>query len=125
MSRYSSALPDRKGSVMLCNFELDGQAFIALNGGTDPGYNDAISLLVECETQAEVDELWGKLTAGGSERPCGWLKDKFGVSWQVAPRRLLALVQDPDDARASRAMQAMFSMTKIDIAEIERAVQRA
>lgn len=124
MSRYSSALPDRKGSVMLCNFELDGQAFIALNGGTDPGYNDAISLLVECETQAEVDELWGKLTAGGSERPCGWLRDKFGVSWQVAPKRLLALVQDPDDARASRAMRAMFAMTKIVIADIERAVQR-
>jgi predicted 3-demethylubiquinone-9 3-methyltransferase (glyoxalase superfamily) len=122
MSRYNSALPDKKGSVMVCKFELMGQEFLALNGGSKPEYNDSISLLVECETQAEVDHLWGKLTAGGgSERPCGWLKDKYGVSWQVTPRRLLELVQDPDEAKAARAMQAMFTMKKIVIAEIERA----
>jgi predicted 3-demethylubiquinone-9 3-methyltransferase (glyoxalase superfamily) len=113
VSHYNSALPEQKGSVMMCKFELAGQEFLALNGGRQQNFNDSISLVVECETQAEIDELWGKLTARGSERPCGWLTDRFGLSWQIAPSRLLELVQDPDDAVASRAMQAMFSMRKI------------
>jgi predicted 3-demethylubiquinone-9 3-methyltransferase (glyoxalase superfamily) len=123
ISHYNSAIPDKKGSVMMCKFELAGQEFLALNGGSQEKFNDSISLLVECETQAEIDELWSRLTAGGSERPCGWLTDKFGLSWQLAPSRLLELVQDPDDTKASRAMQAMFSMKRIIIADIERAVR--
>jgi predicted 3-demethylubiquinone-9 3-methyltransferase (glyoxalase superfamily) len=123
ISHYNSSIPDKQGSVMVCRFELDGQEFLALNGGPAFTLNESVSLLVECDTQAEVDELWEKLTAGGSEAPCGWLKDKFGLSWQITPWRLLELVQDPDDAKAARAMQAMFSMKKIIIADIERAVQ--
>ncbi|MEX5219855.1 MAG: VOC family protein [Nitrospira sp.] len=123
ISRYNSAIPDKKGSVMMCKFQLAGQEFLALNGGSQEKFNDSISLLVECETQAEIDELWSTLTEGGSERPCGWLTDKFGLSWQIAPTRLLELVQDPDDTKASQAMQAMFSMKKIIIADIERAVR--
>lgn len=122
-SHYNSAVPSKKGSVMVCKFELAGQEFLALNGGPQQNFNDSISLFVECETQAEIDEIWSRLTAGGSERPCGWLTDKFGLSWQIAPSRLLELVQDPDDTKASRAMQAMFSMKKIIIADVEQATR--
>jgi predicted 3-demethylubiquinone-9 3-methyltransferase (glyoxalase superfamily) len=124
VSHYNSAMPERKGSVMVCKFELCGQEFLALNGGPEFTFNESISLLVECETQREVDELWDKLiSGGGSESQCGWLKDKFGLSWQITPSRLLELVQDPDDAIASRAMQAMLSMKKIILADIEGAVE--
>jgi predicted 3-demethylubiquinone-9 3-methyltransferase (glyoxalase superfamily) len=124
VSHYNSAMPGKKGMVMMCKFRLGGQEFLALNGGAEPKFTESVSLLVECETQAEVDKYWNKLSAGGSEMPCGWLKDKFGLRWQITPSRLLKLVQDPNDAKASRAMQAMFSMKKIIIADIERAVRR-
>ncbi len=123
ISHYNSAGPGKKGSVMLCKFKLAGQEFMALNGGPQTKFNQSISLFVQCETQAEIDDLWNKLSEGGSELPCGWLTDKFGLSWQIAPARLLELVEDRDDARASRAMQAMFGMKKIIIADLERAVR--
>ncbi|MBO0869228.1 MAG: VOC family protein [Micromonosporaceae bacterium] len=110
--------PGEAGSVMLVEFELAGQRFIALNGAHGPGqsFTEAVSLYVDCQTQEEVDELWGRLTAdGGQEGPCGWLKDRFGVSWQIVPDALPRLLGDPDPARAGRVMQAMMSMQKIDI----------
>ncbi|NRO96924.1 VOC family protein [Paraburkholderia sp. NMBU_R16] len=122
INRYPDAVPDKAGSVMLVTFELAGQVFYALNAGAHQKFNDAISLLVDCETQNEIDALWAKLTAGGEERPCGWLSDRYGVSWQVAPTRLLELISDEDRAVASAAMRAMFEMKKIVLADIERAV---
>lgn len=121
INRYPDAVPDKAGTVMLVTFELAGQVFYALNAGPHHGFNDAISLLVECETQNEIDGLWTKLTDGGEERPCGWLKDRYGVSWQVAPTRLLELISDDDRAVAAAAMRAMFEMKKIVLADIERA----
>lgn len=122
VSRYGDAMPEYKGRVLTMRFELEGQPLLALNGGPHFRFNEAISLSVDCENQAEVDELWAKLTAGGgSEAPCGWLKDKFGLSWQIVPRQLVAMIQSPDSAAAARAMQAMFTMKKIDIAAVERA----
>ena len=118
-----SGRPD--GSVMTVTFELDGQTFTALNGGPVFKFNEAISFVVNCETQAEVDELWRKLTAGGEEVQCGWLKDKFGVSWQVVPAILDTLLRDPDPVKAGRAWQAMLAMKKIDIAELQRAYEGA
>ncbi len=121
-----SGRPD--GSVMTVAFELDGQTFTALNGGPVFKFNEAISFVVNCETQAEVDELWRKLTAGGEEVQCGWLKDKFGVSWQVVPAILDTLLRDPDPVKAGRAWQAMLAMLamkKIDIAELQRAYEGA
>jgi predicted 3-demethylubiquinone-9 3-methyltransferase (glyoxalase superfamily) len=123
ISRYPDAIPDKTGSVMLVTFELAGQKFHALNGGSQYKFNESISLLVECETQSEVDALWSKLTEGGEERPCGWLTDRFGLSWQVAPRQLLELVSGDDREVAATAMRAMFTMKKIVIADIERAVR--
>jgi predicted 3-demethylubiquinone-9 3-methyltransferase (glyoxalase superfamily) len=122
ISHYNSAVPGKKGSVMVCKFQLADQEFLALNGGPNAEFNESVSLFVQCETQTEIDDLWSKLSEGGSERPCGWLTDKFGLCWQTAPSRLLELVQDRDDAKASRAMQAMFGMKKIIIADLERAV---
>lgn len=113
------------GSVMTVAFVLDGQAFTALNGGPVFKFNEAISFVVNCETQAEVDELWRKLTAGGEEVQCGWLKDKFGVSWQVVPAILDSLLRDPDPVKAGRAWQAMLAMKKIDIAALQRAYEGA
>jgi predicted 3-demethylubiquinone-9 3-methyltransferase (glyoxalase superfamily) len=112
-----------KGTVITVDFTLRGQRFVGLNGGSDFRFNEAISFMVDCADQAEVDRYWDALTAGGGEPgPCGWLKDRFGVSWQIIPRRLLELTQDADDpAAAERAMQAMLQMGKIDIAELERA----
>jgi predicted 3-demethylubiquinone-9 3-methyltransferase (glyoxalase superfamily) len=121
VSRYGEAGPGPKGSVMAATFELAGQRFIALNGGPHFKFNEAISLLVDCQSQAEVDELWEKLSAGGSKSQCGWLKDKFGLSWQIVPARLMELMQDPDPAKSKRTMQAMMQMTKIDIAQLEAA----
>jgi len=111
------------GSVMSVVFELDGQAFTALNGGPMFRFNEAISLQVHCENQEEVDYYWDKLTAGGDAKAqeCGWLKDKFGLSWQVIPRELFELIQDADSKKAERASQAMLQMKKIDIAAVRRA----
>jgi predicted 3-demethylubiquinone-9 3-methyltransferase (glyoxalase superfamily) len=115
--RNTGGAPGPKDGVLAIAFELDGQPLTALNGGPGHPFTDAISLVVRCDTQQEVDEYWEKLTTGGSEIACGWLKDKFGLSWQITPPRLLDLIRDP------RGMQAMMRMKKIDLAEVERAVQ--
>lgn len=121
VSRYGAARPGQQGKVMSVAFQLDGQDFIALNGGPHFQFTEAISLFVNCETQAEVDELWEKLSAGGETNRCGWLKDKYGLSWQIIPTALSKLMGDPDPAKSNRVMQAMLKMTKIDIAGLERA----
>jgi predicted 3-demethylubiquinone-9 3-methyltransferase (glyoxalase superfamily) len=122
VSRYSDAGPGPKGQVMVASFQLDGRDFIALNGGPQFKFDEAISFVVNCETQAEVDYFWDKLTAGGGEESqCGWLKDKFGLSWQIIPRALGQLMSDPDPVKANRVMQAMLQMVKIDIAALEKA----
>jgi len=111
-----------KGMVLTVELTLSGQPFVGLNGGPDFQFNEAISFMVDCADQAEVDHYWEALTAGGGQPgPCGWLKDRFGVSWQVIPRRLNELVGGPDAAAAERAMKAMLEMSKIDVAELERA----
>jgi predicted 3-demethylubiquinone-9 3-methyltransferase (glyoxalase superfamily) len=122
-SHYPDAAPDTAGSVMMVTFELRGQQFYALNGGPQYTFNEAVSLLVECETQSELDEVWAKLSDGGKEGPCGWLTDRYGLSWQVAPTRLLELISGDDREAASAAMRAMFGMKKIVIADLERAVR--
>ncbi|MEU7896101.1 VOC family protein [Nonomuraea sp. NPDC049152] len=107
---------------MIVTFELEGHRFLALNGGPQFRFNEAISLYVDCESQDEVDELWAKLTAdGGEDGSCGWLKDKYGLSWQIIPKALPKLLSDPDPARAERAMQAMLKMSKIDVKALEDA----
>jgi predicted 3-demethylubiquinone-9 3-methyltransferase (glyoxalase superfamily) len=121
VSRYGDAGPGPKGTVMTGTFELEGQRFIALNGGPLFKFTEAISLFVDCESQQEVDTLWAKLSAGGSESQCGWLKDKFGLSWQIVPSVLPKLLSDPDAAKANRVMQAMLQMKKIDIARLQQA----
>jgi predicted 3-demethylubiquinone-9 3-methyltransferase (glyoxalase superfamily) len=122
VARFGEAGPRPAGMVMTVNFELQGQEFVALNGGPEFTFNEAVSLQVHCETQAEVDHYWEKLTAdGGEEGPCGWLKDKFGLSWQIVPSRLIELVSDPDPQVSQAAMRAMMEMKKIDIAVIEDA----
>ena len=113
------------GGVMVAEFELNGQKFVGLNGGPDFKFNESISFQVHCDDQDEVDYYWGRLSAGGEEGECGWLKDKFGVSWQVIPRRLTELITDPDPEKAKRATDAMLSMQKLDIAELERAYAEA
>ncbi len=110
-----------KGSTMIAEFELDGQEFTALNGGPQFKFTEAISFLVNCENQEEVDHFWNKLTAGGKESQCGWLKDKFGLSWQIVPSALGKLMGDPDPVKSQKVMQAMLKMKKIDIAELKRA----
>jgi len=119
--RYGDAGPGPKGSVMSCTFELEGQAFIALNGGPMFQFSPAISFFVKCATQAEVDSLWEKLADGGRVQQCGWLQDRFGVSWQVVPTVLGTMLQDADRAKSSRVMKAMMKMVKLDIAALERA----
>jgi predicted 3-demethylubiquinone-9 3-methyltransferase (glyoxalase superfamily) len=121
VARYGDAGPGPKGSVMTVSFQLEGQEFIALNGGPQFQFTEAISLLVNCDTQKEVDELWSKLAAGGEESQCGWLKDKFGLSWQVIPTALFRLMQDRDPEKSRRVMEAMLGMKKIDIAALEKA----
>jgi predicted 3-demethylubiquinone-9 3-methyltransferase (glyoxalase superfamily) len=112
--------------VLTVDFTLNGQRFQGLNGGPDFNFNEAVSFVIECEDQAEVDRLWDALTAdGGEPGPCGWLKDRFGLSWQVVPRRLNELVEDRDPDRARRAMEAMLKMGKIEVAELERAAEAA
>jgi predicted 3-demethylubiquinone-9 3-methyltransferase (glyoxalase superfamily) len=110
-----------KGSVMTVSFELDGQPFIALNGGPVFTFTEAVSLVVNCETQDEVDSYWAKLSAGGEEVQCGWLKDRFGLSWQIVPRVLPEMLQDKDPEKSRRVMAAMLKMKKIDIAALQKA----
>jgi len=123
--RYGSAGPRPEGMVMTVSFELDGQKFVALNGGPDFTFNEAISFAVDCDTQDEVDTYWSKLSDGGEEGPCGWLKDRFGVSWQIVPRILTELLADPDREKSQRVMQAMLSMKKLEIEPLERAAAAA
>lgn len=120
---YGDATPELKGKVLLIRFEIEGQQFLALNGGPQHPhpFTEAISLSVDCADQAEVDELWARLSEGGSEGSCSWLKDKYGLSWQIVPRALVTMLQDPDPTRAARVMQAMMTMSKIDIAQLQRA----
>jgi predicted 3-demethylubiquinone-9 3-methyltransferase (glyoxalase superfamily) len=125
VSHYGSAGPRPEGMVMTVSFELDGQPFVALNGGPDLTFNEAISFQVACESQDEVDHFWSGLTAGGQEGPCGWLQDRFGVSWQIVPTALPGLIGDPDPERSQRAMKAMLGMSKLDIAELQRAADEA
>ena len=125
IARYGSAGPRPEGMVMTVEFELDGQRFIALNGGPEFKFSEAISFQVNCETQDEVDTFWSKLSDGGEEGPCGWLKDKFGLSWQIVPTVLPELLSDPDREKSQRVMQAMLSMRKIEIGELERAAAQA
>jgi predicted 3-demethylubiquinone-9 3-methyltransferase (glyoxalase superfamily) len=120
-SRYGEAGPGPKGSVMTIAFDLDGLSFTALNGGPMFKFTEAISLVVHCETQAEVDHYWDKLSAGGQQVQCGWLKDKYGLSWQIVPNALMELVQDKDPAKSQRVMAAMMQMKKIDIAGLKAA----
>jgi len=123
LSRYGDAGPGPKGSVMTVEFELDGQRMIALNGGPVYKLTEAISLVVDCKDQKEVDHYWNKLSKGGQEAMCGWLKDKYGLSWQVTPRILIELVSGPDKKKAKRVMEAMFKMRKIDIAALKAAAE--
>jgi len=120
-TRYGDAGPGPKGTVIVASFELDGQEFMALNGGPRFKFTEAVSFVVSCETQAEIDEMWTRLSAGGEESQCGWLKDKFGLSWQVVPPILSKLMQDKDPQKSNRVMQAMLQMKKIDIATLQRA----
>ena len=110
-----------KGSVMTVSFQLDGQQFVALNGGPVFSFSPAISFVVNCQTQQEVDELWEKLSAGGEQQQCGWIKDKYGVTWQIVPTALGELLSSPDAAKAQRVMQAMLQMTKLDINGLQQA----
>jgi predicted 3-demethylubiquinone-9 3-methyltransferase (glyoxalase superfamily) len=126
VSRYGDAGPGRKGSVMVVKFQLEGQEFTALNGGPSFKFSEAFSFVVSCENQQEVDDYWRKLTAdGGTESQCGWLKDKFGFSWQIVPIALGKLLSDKDSKRASRVMQALLQMKKIDIATLEQAAEES
>ena len=121
ITRYGPAGPRPEGMVMTVSFELDGQKFVALNGGPEFTFNEAISFEVSCKTQEEVDRYWTTLSEGGEEGPCGWLKDKFGVPWQVVPAVLPELLGDPDQEKSQRVMQAMMGMKKIEIDALERA----
>jgi predicted 3-demethylubiquinone-9 3-methyltransferase (glyoxalase superfamily) len=121
VARYDEAGPRPAGTVMTVSFELDGKPFLALNGGPEFSFSEAISFQVDCKTQEEVDHYWSTLSEGGEEGPCGWLKDRFGLSWQIVPARLPELLSDPDHGKSQRVMAAMLKMGKIDIAELERA----
>ena len=124
ITRYGAAGPGPEGAVMTVTFELDGQKFVVLNGGPHFTFNEAISFQVSCETQDEVDYFWSTLSQGGEEGPCGWLKDKYGVSWQIIPTALDELVSDPDTVKSQKAVKAMLGMGKIDIEALQRAVSQ-
>jgi predicted 3-demethylubiquinone-9 3-methyltransferase (glyoxalase superfamily) len=124
VTRCGDAGPGPKGSVLTASFQLEGQDFMALNGGPMYQFSPAISLFVNCETQREVDELWEKLSEGGKIQQCGWLQDKFGVSWQIIPTTLMKLLNDKDPARSARVMRAMLGMVKIDIEGLRRAYEQ-
>jgi predicted 3-demethylubiquinone-9 3-methyltransferase (glyoxalase superfamily) len=121
VSRYGDGMPLPKGTAMSINFQLDGRDFIALNGGPTYKLTPAFSIFVSVETQQEVDRLWERLTAGGKEQPCGWLVDRFGLSWQIIPTTLMRLMLDPDRKKAGRVVQAMLQMKKIDIQRLKQA----
>jgi predicted 3-demethylubiquinone-9 3-methyltransferase (glyoxalase superfamily) len=121
IQRYGAAGPGPENQVMVVAFELDGQPFVALNGGPQFTFDEAISFQIDCASQEETDYYWSVLAEGGEEGPCGWLKDRFGLSWQVVPRRVLELISDPDAQRSERATAAMLQMKKLDIALVEQA----
>lgn len=125
VARYGSAGPRPEGTVMTVSFELDGQKLVALNGGPNFTFNEAVSFQVLCESQEEVDTYWSTLSEGGEEGPCGWLKDRFGLSWQIVPTRLPELLEDPDREKSQRVMAAMLEMRKIDVEALERAASAA
>jgi len=125
VARYGEAGPRDAGTVMVVKFELDGQELVALNGGPEFTFDEAISFQIDCADQEEVDRYSEALTDGGEQGPCGWVKDRFGLSWQVVPTRMIELLLDPDEARAQRAMAAMLEMRKIDIAAVEAAADAA
>ena len=122
--RYGDAGPGAKGTIMTATFELAGQEFIALNGNPMFKFSPAISFFVHCETQAEIDDYWAKLSDGGTIRQCGWLDDKFGVTWQIVPTILLPMLQDKDAAKSKRVMEAMMKMIKLDIAPLQKAYEQ-
>ena len=124
ISRYGDAGPGPKGTVMAATFQLEGQQFMALNGGPHFRFTPAISLFVSCETQEEVDELWKKLSDGGEEQRCGWLQDKFGLSWQIIPSALGHMLNDKDPVRSQRVMEAMLKMDKINIKDLRKAYEQ-
>ena len=123
-TRYTDAGPLPKGTVMTVHFELRGQKFIALNGGPAFKFTEAVSLVVNCDSQAEVDAFWDSLSKGGEEGRCGWLKDRYGLSWQIVPSGLVELLGDPDPGRVKRAMEAMMQMRKLDLEAMRRAAVR-
>ena len=125
VAHYGSAGPREEGTVMVVSFELNGRKFTALNGGPEFTFSEAISFQVVCDSQDEVDTYWSKLSEGGEQGPCGWVKDKFGLSWQVFPRRLTELLDDPDREKSQRVMSAMLGMKKIETDELERAAAAA
>lgn len=125
VTRYGDAGPGSKGSVMTIAFELDGQRFVGLNGGPHYQFTPAISFVVDCDGQEEVDHYWENLTAGGKEIQCGWLVDKYGVSWQIVPKALIEMLRDKDPVRSQRVMKAMFQMKKIDIASLKAAYDQS
>jgi predicted 3-demethylubiquinone-9 3-methyltransferase (glyoxalase superfamily) len=124
MNRYGDHGPGPKGTVMIATFQIDGQEFIALNGGPQFKFSPATSFVVNCETQEEVDHFWEKLSAGGTKQQCGWLQDRFGVSWQIVPTALAKLMSDPDREKTGRVMQALMQMDKIDIKRLEQAFRQ-
>ena len=123
IARYGDTGPGPKGTVMTVEFELEGQEFVALNGGPHFKFTEAISFVVNCKTQAEVDKFWKKLSAGGKKVQCGWLRDKYGLSWQIVPTVLGELVSDKDTAKSQRVMQAMLKMVKLDIKKLKQAAK--
>ena len=123
VARYGEAGPGANGTVMTATFQLDGQEFVALNGGPHFKFTEAISFVVNCETQDEVDEFWEKLSEGGEESQCGWLKDKYGLSWQIVPTVLMEMYQDKDTAKTNRLMEAMLKMGKLDIKALKQAYE--
>jgi predicted 3-demethylubiquinone-9 3-methyltransferase (glyoxalase superfamily) len=120
-THYTDAVPDKAGTVLTVEFELQGQRFVGINGGPQFKFDEAISLQVNCKDQDEIDYFWEKLTEGGAESECGWLKDRYGLSWQIVPENVQELFSDGDPAAAERAMKAMFGMRKLDIAALRRA----
>jgi len=125
VTHYGPDTPRPEGTVMTVDFELDGQKFVALNGGPEFTFSEAISFMIDCKDQDEVDRYWEALSEGGEEGPCGWVKDRFGLSWQVIPTRLAQLLKDPDKDKANRVMGAMLRMGKIEVAELDRAADGA
>ena len=121
VTHYNEAGPRKAGTVMTVEFEIDGQSFVGINGGPEFTFSEAVSFEIHCEDQAEVDHYWEKLTDGGEEGPCGWCRDRFGLSWQVVPKAAAELFADEDPERAARAMKAMFGMKKLDVEALEQA----